>query len=201
MKEHQHLEIVSAFAKAIEARDEHTKWHSYRVANYSYHLARQLNLSQEEVQLVYWASILHDVGKIGVPEAILNKKGPLTSVERKIIQLHPVTGARILEPLGSFKEIVPIIYHHHERFDGMGYPGGLTGEQIPLLSRIITVADSFEAMTADRCYRGKLSCYNALEELKKNSGTQFDPVVISAFVKIKRNHGFFSDYEAVDYMI
>lgn len=178
------IEVLHALANAIEARDSYTRWHSFRVAEYSRMLARRLGRPEREVQLVHWAATVHDIGKIGIPEEVLNKEGKLSAAERQIIQQHPLIGARILAPIGSFRRLVPIVTHHHECFDGSGYPAGLRGEKIPLPSRVIMVADAFEAMTANRCYRKKRSDAEARAELMRHSGGQFDPQVVQALLDL-----------------
>ena len=178
------IEVLQALANAIEAGDSYTRWHSSRVAEYSRLIARRLGRMEKEVQLVYWAATVHDVGKIGIPEHVLNKEGKLTATERQIIQQHPFIGARILAPISSFRRLVPIVTHHHEHFDGSGYPAGLKGEAIPLPSRIIVAADAFEAMTADRCYRKRLSDADVRAELVRHSGGQFDPQVVQSLLDL-----------------
>lgn len=183
MINNQHLQTVLAFSEAIGARDDYTRGHSERVAEYAQMIARAMGLDHLN-QLVYVASLVHDVGKIGIPEHILNKPGRLTDDEYLIIKEHPVTGANILKQMGTFNNLVPIIRAHHERYDGEGYPDGLTGMEIPLISRIIGVADAFEAMTSDRSYRKGFSIDKAVEELKRCSGSQFDPTVVNHFIKL-----------------
>lgn len=178
------IEVLQALANAIEARDSYTRWHSSRVAEYSRLIARRLGRMEKEVQLVYWAATVHDIGKIGIPEHVLNKAGKLSLAEREIIQQHPLIGARILAPIGFFRRLLPIVTHHHEHFDGSGYPAGLKGEAIPLPSRVIMVADAFEAMTADRCYRKRLSDTEARAELVRHSDGQFDPQVVQALLDL-----------------
>jgi len=181
MLNNQHLQTVLAFTEAIGARDNYTRGHSERVAEYAQMIARAMGLHQLD-ELVYVAALVHDVGKIGVPETVLNKPGRLNDTEYIKIKQHPVTGANILKQIGTFNNLVPIVRAHHERFDGRGYPDGLAGQEIPLISRIIAVADSFEAMTSDRSYRKRFSIDYAVEELKRNAGTQFDPEVVECFL-------------------
>ena len=174
---------VRSLVAAIEAKDIYTKGHSERVTDYTLFLARTLNLSEEEIETVHLASLLHDIGKIGVMEGVLGKKEKLTEEDWKIIKQHPVTGAKILEPVKPMAKIIPYILHHHERYDGKGYPDGLAGENIPFYSRMIAIGDTFDAMTSDRPYRKGLPVQVALDEIKKNAGTQFDPHLAEVFVK------------------
>lgn len=179
----QQLQTILAFSEAIGARDDYTRGHSERVAEYAQMIADAMGLHQSS-KLVYVAALVHDVGKIGVPEAILNKPSRLTDDEYKKIQEHSVTGANILKQIYTFSNLVSIVRSHHERYDGKGYPDGLGGEEIPLISRIIAVADAFEAMTSDRSYRKRFPIDHAIYELKRNSGTQFDPAVVEHFVEL-----------------
>lgn len=195
------VEVLSAFANAIEARDEYTKRHSTKVADLSYRIARHLALPERQIQRLYWAAIVHDVGKIGVPEDILLKTASLTDEEYKLLQQHPKIGAKILEPVGSFKNLIPAVYHHHERFDGIGYPDRLSGQKIPLMSRILAVADSYDAMTSDRCYRSRLPHYQVLEEFRVNRGTQFDPEVTDVLLMVAESGELDSELESIEYMI
>lgn len=178
------IQTIQSFAEAIGARDKYTRGHSEKVAEYSRAIAKEMGLSSQDQWLAYISGILHDVGKIGVPSEILNKKGILTDAEYSIVKLHSANGAKILAPIEAFALVVPVIRHHHERFDGTGYPGGLKGQEIPLISRIIAVADSFEAMTADRAYRKSILPEIALDELIYNAGRQFDPAVVEVFVTL-----------------
>ncbi|AEG59072.1 HD-GYP domain-containing protein [Desulforamulus ruminis] len=179
----QHLQTVLAFSEAIGARDNYTRGHSERVAEYAQMITRAMGLDDLD-QLVYVAALVHDVGKIGIPEHILNKQGRLTDEEYQKIKEHPVTGANILKQIGTFNHLVPIVRAHHERYDGRGYPDGLAKEEIPLISRIIGVADAFEAMTSDRSYRKGFTIEQAVEELKCCSGSQFDPQVVKHFLRL-----------------
>lgn len=177
---------IRSLAETIDAKDPYTRGHSERVSLYSEAIARGLELKGEELQTIRYAGYLHDVGKIGIPDAILTKPGKLTLEEFKIIKRHPVLSERILKPVGFPFPVQPIVRHHHERYDGKGYPDGLAGEEIPLGARILFVADAYEAMTSDRPYRKALSVERALQELANNKGTQFDPRVVDAFIKIIR---------------
>ncbi len=175
---------VKALINAIEARDPYTKGHSIRVTHYSSKIAQALNMHQEEVENIQYAALLHDIGKIKVQDDILLKQGKLTTEERMAIQEHPNYGAVIMKPVKAFQRILPFLYYHHERYAGSGYPQKLKGDNIPVESRIIAVADSFDAMTSDRPYRNALSIEEALQELQINSGTQFDPQIVDVFVKL-----------------
>lgn len=168
---------------AVDAKDSYTKNHSDRVAYYSVMLAKALNLSNEEIELVKNGGLFHDIGKIGIPDRILQKTGPLTDDEYHDIKNHPSIGEHILLPAKIFNDIIPIVKHHHERFDGRGYPSGLKGTDIPLYARIACIADSFDAMTSDRSYRPRYTLYKAIEELEKGKGTQFDPDLVGIFIK------------------
>jgi HD-GYP domain-containing protein (c-di-GMP phosphodiesterase class II) len=172
---------AASLAKAVDARDVYTGSHSERVADLAVRVAERMGLTQELVELTRLAASLHDLGKLAIPEEILRKPGPLTDPERLVLERHPQIGYRMLECLG----VTPVaewVLHHHERWDGTGYPDGLHGDDIPLGARIIFVADAFDAMTNDRVYRSKLSIEAAVEELESCSGTQFDPDAVSALV-------------------
>jgi putative nucleotidyltransferase with HDIG domain len=180
---------ITALAAAVDAKDPYTFGHSSEVTDAALAIAAEMGLSAEETENLRKAAILHDIGKIGVDGAILNKPGPLDPEERAVIMRHPSIGANILGSLEFLDEVVPIVLHHHERFDGKGYPDGIAGEQIPLGARIITVADSYNAMTSDRTYRRALSREEALSELERNAGTQFDPSVVKAFMRTPISEG------------
>lgn len=179
-----YIEVITALASAIDARDAYTHGHSNRVMEYSVAIAEEMGLSPAEVDIIRNASILHDVGKIGIKEKILKKPGLLTEEERREMEYHPFIGTRILQSVKLLEPVMPLVYHHHERFDGTGYPDGLKGEEIPLGSRIIAVADAFESMTSDRPYRKALPLEEALAELKRGAGKQFDPQVVQVFLKL-----------------
>lgn len=179
-----YLSAVRALAAALEAKDVYTRGHSLRVALWARACARVLGLSAEEQEQVYLAGLLHDLGKIGVRESILLKPGRLDDEERKEMQGHPVVGARILEPARFPAAVIAGVRHHHEDYGGGGYPAGLVGEEIPLLARIIRVADAYDAMTSRRPYREALNAEEAREELRKGTGKQFDPRVVEAFLAI-----------------
>lgn len=179
-----YIATVRALAEAVDAKDQYTRGHSMRVAAYSVAIARELNLSDDEIEGIETAAYLHDVGKIGISDRILLKPGKLTLEEMETVRGHPKIGAKILSPINFPWEIVPIIFQHHERYGGGGYPSKLSYEEIHIGARILVVADSYEAMTSERPYRAALSQQTAIEELKKGSGTQFDPVIVEAFLKV-----------------
>lgn len=175
------INTVKTLLTVINAKDRYTYGHSERVVNHCLIIARHLDLSDEQVKLLRIAAFLHDIGKIEIARDILNKEGKLTPAERQIIQLHPVWGADIIQPVRSLRQVVPTVLHHHERYDGTGYPDGLKGDEIPWTARILTVADSFDAMTTERPYQHARTIPEALAELKRCSGTQFDPWAVDAF--------------------
>ncbi|MFH1379271.1 MAG: HD domain-containing phosphohydrolase [bacterium] len=177
------ISTVRSMADAIEAKDPYTRGHSERIRRFSLMIAENLNLTKREKELLGLSSLLHDVGKIGVPEAILLKEGKLTEAEWVWMRRHPVIGADMLSHIKQLKDCIPGIRNHQERYDGKGYPDGLSGKEIPLFGRIICVADSFDAMTSNRPYRKSLPVEKALEELKECSGTHFDPDCVEAFLK------------------
>jgi response regulator RpfG family c-di-GMP phosphodiesterase len=173
-----------AFVEAIEARDPYTKQHSASVSGYAMSIARKNGCSQEEIAKLNISGNLHDIGKIGIPDSILLKPGQLTDDEYKIIKKHPVIGSNIIGHLGMWTDEQEIIRHHHERFDGKGYPDSLKGEEIPLLARILSVADVYDALTTDRSYRQRMTGNIAVEIIKENAGSQFDPKVVDVFLDL-----------------
>jgi len=179
-----YLGAIGSLVAAIEARDPYTVGHSARVTQYAVAIAESMELPSESVEELRLAGLLHDLGKIGVPDSILNKAGRLSEEEYSAIKMHPALSMRIIEPLPHLGNIIPIIYHHHERYDGNGYMDGKAGEKIPLGARIIAVADSYEAMTSDRPYRKALSREEAMTELSRNAGSQFDPEVVRHFLAL-----------------
>lgn len=178
------LRTVQALASTLEAKDPYTSGHSERVTGYAQSVAERMNLPTSQMDRLRYASQLHDVGKIGVPEAILRKPASLDDDEWRSIQEHPVIGERIIEPLEFLGEVGRIIRHHHERWDGAGYPDGLSGTEIPELTRIMTVVDAYDAMTSERPYRAAKSPDKAARELRRCRGTQFDPEVTDAFLDV-----------------
>jgi len=173
---------AASLAKAVDARDTYTGSHSERVGELSAKVAKRLGLDAEQVELTRLAGSLHDLGKLAIPEEILRKPGTLTDSERLVLERHPQIGFRMLDSLGV-DPVADLVLHHHERWDGTGYPDGLRGEQIPLGARIIFVTDAYDAMTSDRIYRPKRSAQAALAELERCSGTQFDPGIVAAFAE------------------
>lgn len=175
---------IRALSKTLEANDLYTHGHSERVALLSREIARKRNYSERDILLVYLAGLVHDIGKVGIPSAILHKNDRLTDEEFATIKKHPLLGAQILERIEELAPLIPAVAYHHERFDGRGYPYGLEGEHIPEIARIMAVADAFDAMTSDRPYRKAMPLEKAITILKENSGTQFDPHVIQDFLSI-----------------
>lgn len=175
---------ILALSKAIDARDKYTAGHSERVTNLSLKIGQALNLSSDQLNALEIAALFHDVGKIGIPDKVLNKAGKLTDEEFKQIKEHPSIGVDILKTIGFLDKTLPMIFHHHEKYKGNGYPSGISGEDIPLESRIICVADSYDAMTSDRPYRKGLPHNVAVDELIKYKGIQFDPQIVDAFLQI-----------------
>jgi putative nucleotidyltransferase with HDIG domain len=177
-------DLLVALAEVIDLRDPFTLGHSQYVTRYSVLIAKKLGLSSENLDLIRNAGLLHDIGKIGIPDAILMKPFPLTKKEFQIIQQHTILGSDILKKAHSLKHLAPIVRHHHERYDGTGYPDRIKGNDIPIEARIIAIADAVEAMASDRPYRRALSYKKIEEELKRNSGTQFDPMIIETMMQI-----------------
>lgn len=175
-------QLVDALTAALDAKHPYTKGHSDRVADIAFFIARKLGLSREQQYNVHVAAHLHDVGKIGIPDALLMKPGTLTSREYEAIKEHSGIGGDILGKIGLLKNLAPVVRHHHERYDGRGYPDGLKGERIPLAARIICLADAYDAMTSVRAYRSGISHREALEEIRRCAATQFDPRVVCAFL-------------------
>lgn len=175
---------INALTEAINAKDHYTAGHVDRVGEYSLAIANMMNLNEESIEVIKQAAQLHDVGKIGIPEAVLNKPGKLTDEEFALMKSHSVISAQIVKPLGLSPKIVEAIKHHHERIDGRGYPDGLKGDMISLEARILCVADTYDAMITDRPYRKGLTKDTAIAELKKCSGTQFDAGIVEAFLKV-----------------
>lgn len=189
------MEAVFKMAESIDYRDTLTYEHSERLVDLTRRLAKSLELISERVEEVVLAARVHDLGKIGISNDILHKQGMLTEEERRIIEEHPVIGADILSSYSGFRESLAFVRHHHERWDGRGYPDGLRGDDIPLGARIITVADSFDAMTSDRPYRRGMSVEEAVGRLKDGMGTQFDPTVTAKFIQILIEDGVYEPQE------
>ncbi len=173
---------IKTMAAALSARDLYTGTHSDEASAYAKIIAEELHLSSEERELLEYGSILHDIGKIGVSDSILSKPGRLTPEEYEMMKQHPRIGAKILEPIEDFRDLAQIVAHHHEHYDGTGYPDGLREQEIPLVARILHVVDAFHAMTSDRPYRRALPREVAVQELQRGAGKQFDPSVVSALI-------------------
>jgi putative nucleotidyltransferase with HDIG domain len=184
-RENQELFIGSlrAFAAAIDAKDPYTRGHSERVATYSRLIARQLGMTPEFLHRIWVAALLHDVGKIGIEDRVLKKGGVLTNEEYELMKLHPVIGAEILSPIEQLREMIPAVRWHHENWNGRGYPDGLKGEEIPLIARIVSVADTFDAITTNRPYQRAYTSQFAVETITKLTGTRFDAKVTTAFLR------------------
>jgi HD superfamily phosphohydrolase YqeK len=181
---------VGALCQAVETKDFYTRGHSDRVSRGSVMIAREIGMRIERVEAIRYAGMLHDVGKLGVPTKVLQKTGKLTEEEYAAIQLHPMRGLDIVREIGFLDEALAGIMHHHERIDGRGYPMGLAGDEIPEFARVLAVADAFDSMTSTRSYRGARPVGEAIEELRKWSGTQFDPAFVDAFVAALKREGW-----------
>ena len=195
-KERLVIGVIRSMSSAIDARDPYTCGHSERVGRYAELISEQLQQSSEFMERIYLCGLLHDVGKIGVRDEVLLKTGKLTDEEYAIMKQHPEIGYRIVESLDGFEDILPGVLHHHERYDGGGYPHGLSGESIPLIARILGVADAYDAMTSDRPYRRGMPHQKAISIIEEQSGAQFDPDAAQAFLEIsKNNEKAFTQYE------
>lgn len=177
-------DVIYTLALAIEANDPYTRGHSERVAEYGARIAERMGLLDEQVDVIRNAGILHDIGKIGVSETVLQKPGPLTDTERIAVQAHPAIGEKICKPLRSANLLLTVIRHHQERFDGDGYPDRLSGEEIPIEARIIAVADAYDAMTSPRPYRPPMSQRQVTGTLRREAGKQWDPDVVESFLEL-----------------
>jgi putative nucleotidyltransferase with HDIG domain len=176
--------MLATLSRAIEARDPYTRGHSVRVTKIAEAIARQLGWDEERLELLYLGGPLHDVGKLGVSEEVLAKPGRLDDRELAQIREHPKLGARILLRVAALRGALPYVLYHHERWDGGGYPSGRAGEEIPLEARVLAVADAFDAMTSDRPYRQALDLDEALAEVERCAGTQFDPEIVRVFLEL-----------------
>ena len=190
--EKAYLESIQVLRETVEAKDSYTKGHSDRVSAYSVLLGEKLGLSNEDIRTLQVGGWFHDIGKIGVSDEIISKPGKLTDDEFSEIKMHPEIGKHILSNATLFNNIIPIVLHHHERYDGKGYPSGLKGNKIPDLVRIVTIADAFDAMTSTRSYRPALEIDVVKEEIRKNRGTQFDEKYADVFLDILEN-----DYDKI----
>lgn len=187
------LSTVKSLVSAIDAKDEYTRHHSSRVTEFTLRIAGKMGFSEKELGDLELASLLHDVGKIAVPESILNKPGKLTEAEFALIREHPARGENILRPVIELKEIARVVRAHHERYDGTGYPDKLKGREIPLGARIMAIADAYDSITSERPYRKASSHRYAVKEIINCSGTQFDPEAVQNFLEIA---GSFTQYQA-----
>jgi HD-GYP domain-containing protein (c-di-GMP phosphodiesterase class II) len=175
------LGTIRALAQAIDAKDPYTRGHSVRVNRYSVIIAQTMGLSRKEIRDIHVASLLHDVGKIGIDESVLNKPGKLTAEEFDLIKTHPVLGANIMSPIKQMENIIPGLRWHHERWSGGGYPDGIQGEEIPLMARIIAVADTFDAITTSRPYQSTMTIDEALKTIRRLTGPNLEQTVVDAF--------------------
>jgi putative nucleotidyltransferase with HDIG domain len=193
------MNTILSFSKSIDARDPYTAFHSNNVAGYAQKIAAELGLSKAEVEAVHLAGLIHDIGKIGTPEHILQKESRLTDEEYEQMKKHAEDGYQIIKDIKRLQElgVTEMVRHHHERMDGRGYPMGLQGESIPLGARILAASDAFDAMTTNRSYRAKLSIETAAEELQRHRGTQFDPKVADAFLRVLTREGLLPKEENV----
>jgi HD domain len=189
-QERAYASTMAALCQAVETKDVYTRGHSERVSRGSAMIAREVGMRVSRVEAIRYAGMLHDVGKLGVPTTVLQKSGPLSEEELAAIQLHPMRGLAIVSEIGFLDEALAGIMHHHERIDGRGYPMGLAGDEIPEFARVIAVADAFDAMTSNRSYRGARSIKDAVADLRKWSGTQFDPALVDAFVAALEREGW-----------
>ena len=190
LKNHEQFnDIVKIVMKALNEKDPYTQGHSIRVTEYALKIGEALGLEKDTMKELELAAVLHDIGKLGIPDKILKKPGRLTKEEFEIMRHHSDKGEKMLEGIADLEPYKKYVRAHHERYDGFGYPDGLKGESIPLISRIIFVADTFDAMTSDRPYRKGLSIETTIDELIKCSGTQFDPMIVETFIRvIKENY-------------
>jgi putative nucleotidyltransferase with HDIG domain len=177
-------ELVLAFANALDAKSPWTMGHSERVAFFALAIAKEMQFNEHDMETLKIGSLLHDIGKLGTYDVILEKTEPLTEKEWELIKMHPAKGADILNPVGQLQKVIPIIKYHHERFDGTGYPEGLKEQDIPLSARILCVADSFDSLIADRPYKRAMEREQAFAHVKQQAGTQFDPDVVKVFLKV-----------------
>ena len=178
------MKSITAIVNTIDAKDEYTRGHSQRVAEYSYMIAKELGMSDKEASDIKYVALLHDIGKIAIPDSILNKTGRLTDEEFAVMKTHSAEGARILKDINIMPELDIGAKYHHERYDGNGYPSGLKGDEIPFIARIICTADSYDAMSSNRVYRKRLSDEEIMNEIERCTGSQFDPEVANAFVHL-----------------
>ena len=190
--EQAYLDSVETLRYTVEAKDPYPRGHSDRVSEFSVLIGKKLGLPEEQLKILRIGGLFHDIGKIGIPDNILQKESKLTDDEYSEIKNHPSIGVHILGSAEIFKDIIPIVKHHHERYDGRGYPSGLKGEEIPYIARIAAVADTFDAMTSKRSYRDALDLQVVKDEIKRCEGTQFDPEIAEVFLEILNN-----EYESI----
>lgn len=183
------VSTMKSLAEIVEAKDRATRGHLDRTQRYGLALAHRVDPELAARPEVAYGFFLHDIGKVGIPESVLGKPGPLTEAEWIVMRTHPVIGARIVEPIRFLQGAVEIVKTHHERWDGDGYPAGLARRQIPLAARVFAIADSFDAMTSDRPYRSALSLDSAIEEIRRGSGSQFDPDIVEVFLQMVSEGG------------
>jgi len=176
------ISIIRALASTVDAKDHYTLGHSQKVSEFSVLISEELGLSEREIEIIKYAGLLHDIGKIAIPDDIIKKPSKFSDQDFEIAKKHPVIGSKIIKEIESLAPMVPIVLYHHERFDGKGYPDGLKGEDIPLGARIVHVADAYDTMVSARAYRDMLPPELAISELRKNAGTQFDPKIVDAFI-------------------
>ena len=182
------MQTITAIAKTLDAKDPYTEGHAERVSVYSVQIAEKLGMSEEEIENIRLVALFHDIGKIGVPDSVLNKPGRLTNDEYELMKRHTVVGADIIKDLNMIQGLLIGARYHHERYDGKGYPEGLKGEEIPYIARIIAVADAYDAMASDRVYRKHLDKEQVLIELEKGTGTQFDPDIVGAMISLLKTN-------------
>jgi putative nucleotidyltransferase with HDIG domain len=187
--ERSYIQTVQSLAVALEAKDRYTSGHSQRVSRFATLIARSMAIPRDEIEVVSQVALLHDIGKIGMLDSILNKPANLTAEEREMVKSHPVVGAQILSPVKTFERHVAGIRHHHEMFDGSGYPDRLKGDEIPMSARIVSLADAFDAMTSTRPYRIGLPLAFAMQEMLKMRGKQFCPLAVDAFIRVLQSTG------------
>ncbi len=193
-----YIDTIKALVNSIDAKDPYTRGHSVRVSQYSVEIGKELGLNDDELMMLEYAATLHDVGKIGIDERILRKTSKLDPAEYSLIKQHPLMAISIIDPIEFLAPVKPIIRHHHERYDGLGYPDGLKGDQIPLGSKIINIADAYDAMTSQRTYNSPMDIEEAIRNLEKIRGIQTDPTVSDAFIRVLRKKVLFSSDLSAD---